>query len=287
MRHYPIVAVAVALAVVAAIMSAPGSSRAQPPSARRTGLAATWATPSAAGRPATRPAPGAAAPGTAPGTAHGAPASGQATGPARAGAATAAYSISRCGNTSRRVLLTFDDWSYRNPRHILDYGRYLHAHHIGAEFFLIGSYARRYPAIVRQLRAWGFWVGNHSYSHPDLARLSSAAVRYQVRNGVRSTYLRPPYGAYNARVKSIARQYGYRICTWTVDTRDWAGRSAAQIRAAARSGARPGGVILMHLFTKSYEALPGIVSSIRAKGLRLCRLPSHPATAMVPYPLPC
>ena len=79
---------------------------------------------------------------------------------------------------------------------------------------------------------------NHTCSHPDLAQLSNFSVSWQIRNGISSNRLRPPYGAYNSRVSNIASSLGYRICIWTIDTRDWrADRSTASLGSQAWCGA--------------------------------------------------
>ena len=156
-------------------------------------------------------------------------------GPAQA----ATYYNSRCGNTSGRVLLTFDDWAYGDPYRATRIGAYLQSRNIRAMFFLINQYASKYPDIVSTLRRQGHWVLNHTWSHPDLTQLSDSGVSWQIRNGIKSNRLRPPYGAYNSRVSAIASNLGYRICTWTIDTRDWQKpdgvhyRSTASIRGSA------------------------------------------------------
>ncbi len=150
-------------------------------------------------------------------------------------AQAATYSKSRCGNTSGRVLLTFDDWAYGDPYRATRVGAYLKSRNIRAAFFLINQEAQKYPSIVTTLRQQGHWVLNHTYSHKNLTRLSDAGVRSQISNGVTSNRLRPPYGAYDSRVSSIASSLGYRICTWTIDTRDWETSMAA---AAATSSIR-------------------------------------------------
>ena len=131
-------------------------------------------------------------------------------------AQAATYYNSRCGNTSGRVLLTFDDWAYGDPYRATRIGAYLQSRNIRAAFFLINQNAKNYPGIVSTLRQQGHWVLNHTYSHPDLTQLSNSSVSWQIRNGINSNRLRPPYGAYNSRVSNIAGSLGYRICTWVV-----------------------------------------------------------------------
>jgi peptidoglycan/xylan/chitin deacetylase (PgdA/CDA1 family) len=216
--------------------------------------------------------------------------------PALASPAQAAtYYNSRCGNTSSRVLLTFDDWSYGDPYRATRVGSYLRSRNIRAAFFLINEYARKYPGIVSTLRRQGHWVLNHTYSHPDLTTLSNSDVSWQIRNGVASNRLRPPYGAYGSRVSSIAGSLGYRICTWTIDTRDWQRpdgvhyRSTASIRSLVRTApwsARRGGVVLGHLFSNYPNAVGGIIDDLHRQGLLFCRNRGA-VGANAPFPLAC
>ena len=213
--------------------------------------------------------------------------------PAPAQAAT--YYNSRCGNTSGRVLLTFDDWAYGDPYRAVRVGRYLQSRNIRAAYFLINEYARNYPnSIVKALRQQGHWVLNHTYSHPNLTRLSNSGVSWQIRNGVVSNLLRPPYGAYDSRVSSVAASLGYRICTWTIDTRDWQKvngqyRSTSSIRYIVRTSprsAKSSGIVLGHLFTNYPNAAGGIIDDLHAQGLLLCRN-RGPVGSRVPFPLTC
>lgn len=221
------------------------------------------------------------------------------TGPARgstsaAVAATPAYSISRCGNTSGRVLLTFDDWAYGDPYRATRMAAYLKTKGIRAAFFLVEEFASRYPGIVATIRQRGHWVGNHTWSHTDLTTLSSSRVAWEITHGVASNRLRPPGGAYSSRVLGIASGLGYRLCTWTVDPRDWeyvngVRRSVASIRSRIRSAprsAKASGVILGHLFTNYPDAVPGIIADLRAQGLQFCRN-SGPVGSAMPFPLKC
>lgn len=206
----------------------------------------------------------------------------------------ATYYNSRCGNTSGRVLLTLDDWAYGDAYRATRTGAYLQSRGIRAAFFLINEYAKKYPGIVSTLRKQGHWVLNHTYSHPDLTTLSSANVSWQIRNGVYSNRLRPPYGAYSSRVSTIAANLGYRICTWTIDTRDWqyvngSRRSASSIRYIVRTSpysAKSNGVILGHLFTNYPTALSGIIYDLHRQGFLFCRN-RGPVGAFAPFPLAC
>ena len=131
--------------------------------------------------------------------------------------------------------------AYSDPFRATRIGEYLQGRGIRAGFFLINQFAKDYPGIVSTLRQQGHWVLNHSYSHPDLTAISPSRVSWEIRRGVYSNRLRPPYGAYNSTVSTIASTLGYRICNWTIHTLDWQKpdgtnyRSSASIRSLVRT----------------------------------------------------
>jgi peptidoglycan/xylan/chitin deacetylase (PgdA/CDA1 family) len=192
--------------------------------------------------------------------------------------------ITNCYTTTRAVRLTFDDGfsSRANLNSIL---ATLKAYNVKAVFFPTGVWAHSHVAMIREIKAAGQSLGNHTYSHPHLNGLSAAAFRYQVANGQQANtstrLLRPPggAGAYSVRSYKFAQAQGYRLCYWGVDTLDWSGVSAATIVHKVLHGdnrtppARAGGSVLMHMSnTQSRHALPAIIKGLRAKGLALERL---------------
>jgi peptidoglycan/xylan/chitin deacetylase (PgdA/CDA1 family) len=218
---------------------------------------------------------------------------------------SSSYSISRCGNTGSRVLLTYDDWSYGAPKRIVTLAKKLSGQNIGAMFFPIRQEFIDYlndtgVNLPYKVRDYGEYNGNHTWSHPDLTTLSKTKLTTQIKKGTGGAtsasgnpgYLRPPYGAYNSTVKSVAESMGYHVCTWTYDTNDWKGYSASKICTGIKNNVKPGSVILMHLFTKSYDATDCIIKAVHDKGLNFCRPYKvngkiHHVPIRAPYPLPC
>jgi len=212
-----------------------------------------------------------------------------------ASAQPAPYTNSRCGNSSGRVLLTFDDWAYGDPYRATRIGAYLQSRNIRAAYFLINQEAQSYPDIVSTLRQQGHWVLNHTFSHPNLTTLPDAAVSSEISQGISANLLRPPYGAYDSRVANIAAGLGYRICTWTLDTLDWQRpdgvhhRSVSSVRSIVRTAPRStkaSGVILGHLFTNYPSAISGIIFDLHHQGLLFCRN-RGPVGRLAPFPLAC
>jgi peptidoglycan-N-acetylglucosamine deacetylase len=106
----------------------------------------------------------------------------------------------------------------------------LATHGVSATFFLIGSRAEAQPLLVRRILAEGHDIGNHSWSHPNLAQCSRKRIREELINtndtleqitGKRVRYFRPPHGAWRPRVNQIARSLGLRTVIWNAMIGDW------------------------------------------------------------------
>ena len=138
----------------------------------------------------------------------------------------------------QELALTFDDgpnpaWT---PR-LLDL---LAQHDVRATFFLIGRHAQTDADLARRIAAAGHVVGNHSWSHPNLARTSIVRVREELKRtqetleqiiGAQVLYFRPPYGARRPAVFRIARELGLEPVLWNAMTTDWKEPSGERITA--------------------------------------------------------
>lgn len=207
-------------------------------------------------------------------------------GPATTGRVTVAQAmaIDRCGNTTKNVWLTFDDTiTATQASRLLPV---LARNHVRARFFLLGSWDRANPGLRARLVRAGHLVMNHSDTHPALTAVSNAEVRRQIARGIhtrgQARVLRPPYGAgaFTSRLAGLARQQGYSVCRWTTDTFDWQKPGAAVLAERLRYGdaltapVRAGGVVLMHSsHATTISAVQRVIDTIRARGLRLDRLP--------------
>ena len=175
--------------------------------------------------------------------------------------------------------LTFDDGP--SPGSTARLVRILTARRVPATFFMLGSHVRADPADARLVARSGFAVGNHTWSHPVLPRLSDATVRNELastrreqrRHGIRPTGLmRPPYGAINPRIRRIVHQQRLVPVLWTIDSRDWAGGSARQIatRVLDRLHRHRKNIVLQHDGVRrspiSVSAVPRIIDGARRRG---------------------
>jgi peptidoglycan/xylan/chitin deacetylase (PgdA/CDA1 family) len=166
------------------------------------------------------------------------------------------------------VTLTFDDSSPAPRAHeILDI---LRRYNVRAVFCVNGNWARENPDVIARMVREGHKLCNHTASHAWLTRLSDEEIRREIEGGLSSDILRPPYGAYDARVSSIAASLGYQLYLWSIDTRDWTGVPADTIVNTVMSELHAGAVVLMHLHgAGTLEALPQIIEGVQARGYTL------------------
>ena len=208
----------------------------------------------------------------------------QATAPAAAPVRTAETRACAAG----LVALTFDDGPDRTltPKLV----RILQDHHVPATFFMIGSRIRSAPRIARAVAEAGFTIGNHTWDHPQLTRLSDRAIRREIRSTTRElravgivpgTLMRPPYGDIDARVRTDIRDLGLVPVLWNVDSNDWRGGSARQIAASILGQLRRhrDNVVLQHdgvlNSPASVAAVPRVIREARRRGYCFGRLGPH------------
>lgn len=187
---------------------------------------------------------------------------------------------------SRRIALTFDACTTTreptpyDPR-ITDV---LEAMHVPATLFVGGGWARREPAALRELAHDPLLeIGNHSFTHPHLTRLSSAEIRRELLRAQQAiaagtgrgapALFRPPYGEYDARVLRVAAELGLTTVEYDLPSGDPGANASARslVRWVLRE-ARPGSIVVMHINHPRFhtaEALPEIVRGLRDRGFEL------------------
>ena len=174
---------------------------------------------------------------------------------------------------NKTIALTFDDGPGPYTEKLLDI---LDKYDAKATFFLIGSKVSARANTLRRMQSRGHQLGNHSWSHPELNKVSAEQLASEIDQtnnaikqavGVKPTIIRPPYGAFNRAVLEQFRQRGMSAVVWSVDTRDWADRNSEIVCSRAVAGARNGAVILMHdIHQTSVNAVPCILDSLKQQG---------------------
>jgi peptidoglycan/xylan/chitin deacetylase (PgdA/CDA1 family) len=181
------------------------------------------------------------------------------------------------GTGPKVIALTFDDGP--SPVYTPQILSVLEQDHVPATFFEIGENVAANPQITAQVAAAGFPVEDHTYTHPDLTKLSAAGVAAQINQtqqvitsitGVAPTCLRPPYNSWNSAVLNDINNAGLSTMSYSIDPRDWSLPGVASIVNAVVGGAFPGAVVDMHdgggNRSQTVAALPQIITRLRAEG---------------------
>ncbi|MFE9621584.1 polysaccharide deacetylase family protein [Streptomyces sp. NPDC006527] len=159
----------------------------------------------------------------------------------------------RISGRGRTMVLTFDDGP--DPRYtpaILDT---LAEYDVRAMFFVCGEMAASYPHLLARMADEGHVVGNHTWSHPLLTRLTRRRIRSEMSRtsdviedtyGERPRWFRAPYGAWNRAAFQLGAELGMEPLAWTLDSLDWTTPGTRTIVDRVENGAGPGVVVLSH-----------------------------------------
>ncbi|ACU73488.1 polysaccharide deacetylase [Catenulispora acidiphila DSM 44928] len=126
---------------------------------------------------------------------------------------------------------------------------------IPATFCMIGQNAAQHASLVAEVSAAGHLVANHTWTHPNLAKMSEAQVTAEIertndaitKGGARQPVLfRAPGGNWSPTVFSVCAKLGLRALDWSVDPRDWSRPGTDHIVQTVMGHTHTGSIILEH-----------------------------------------
>lgn len=156
------------------------------------------------------------------------------------------------------IYLTFDaGYENGNTAAILDA---LKKHGAPAAFFLVGNYLETSPEFVKRMVEEGHTVGNHTYHHPDMSKISTKEsfnqeltnlenLYQQITGQPMKKYYRPPQGKYSESNLIMAKELGYSTFFWSLAYVDWyEDKQPSHEEAFQKLTGRihPGAVVLLH-----------------------------------------
>lgn len=171
------------------------------------------------------------------------------------------------------VALTFDDGPSTYTDEILET---LEKYNSNATFFVLGNKIDDHSDTIMKMYKNGNEIGNHSYNHRWLTKLSKAEQIEQINKtqelvkkytGFTPIYLRPTYGSVN---KSLRDNVNLDIILWNIDTKDWKNKNVNTIVNNALKDVKDGSIILMHdTYERTSEAVKIIVPKLIENGYQL------------------
>lgn len=170
------------------------------------------------------------------------------------------------------VALTFDDGPSKYTNKILDV---LKKYDACGTFFLIGNKVDFYGDVLKRMLLEGSEIGNHSYDHKLLTRLSKADFQKEISKtqdaikkvtGFTPTLFRPTYGGYTKILKSYT---DLKFVLWDVDSRDWQVKTKDKIIKNILPNVKSGSIILMHdNHEYSLNALEDVLKNLKSQGYK-------------------
>lgn len=172
-----------------------------------------------------------------------------------------AYYVGDAGE--KKIYLTFDcGYENGNTPAILDA---LKKHNVSATFFVVGHFLESAPEQVKRMVEEGHTVGNHTYHHYDMSKISDPAVFRKEMDDVRelfkettgtemAMYYRPPQGKYSEENLQMAKELGYSTFFWSLAYVDWnvdAQPSHEEAFSKLTGRIHPGAVVLLHNTSKT------------------------------------
>ncbi len=170
-----------------------------------------------------------------------------------------------------RVALTFDDGPHRiYTKNLLDG---LRERGVKATFFVVGENIPGNEDLIRQMEADGHLIGNHTYDHADISKLSDEENCRELQKtsdlvkeitGHGTAYVRPPFGNWKDTMDCRTSMISVK---WTIDTLDWKSKNVTEIMGKVMQQISDHDIILMHdYYETSVEAALQIVDRLLEEG---------------------
>ena len=174
------------------------------------------------------------------------------------------YNAYYIGDSSQKVIyLTFDaGYEAGYTPQILDA---LKKHNVSATFFVVGNYIETSPDLINRMIEEGHTIGNHTYHHPDMSKIStlesfnkemtSLADLYKEKTGEELVkFYRPPQGKYSIENLKMANELGYKTFFWSLAYVDWYQDKQPTHEEAFKKllgRIHPGAIVLLHSTSKT------------------------------------
>ena len=173
--------------------------------------------------------------------------------------------------------LTFDDGPH--PQYTQKMYGVLRVNDVHGTFFWLSKNILAYPGITEEAAKYGFNRASHSFTHPQLPKLSDAGLAHEITEagdsfakviGTRPTLFRCPYGACGpsgSKVRQLIAKNNMLSIIWNVDTLEWQDKNPASIFARTKKqvDVQGRGIVLFHdIHPQSVEAVKLLITYMKS-----------------------
>ncbi len=176
-------------------------------------------------------------------------------------------------DNSKIIAFTFDDGPNYNTKKVIDT---LKKYGVTATFFLMGKNISGNEKIVKYMYESGMEIGNHTYNHLLLTKYSKEKINEEIVKtndlifniiGKNPTLLRPSYGSFNKKIKSVSNM---PIIIWDIDTLDWKYKNSQRIANKVLSSVKDGDIVLMHdIYKSTLNSLDLVIPELLNRGYKI------------------
>ena len=157
----------------------------------------------------------------------------------------------------------------------------LKGHDVKGNFFLVGTWAEKYPEIVTQIYEEGHVLANHGYSDPYMSKISIEEISKEINKtnnlikdvtGYTPIYFSPPYGEKETRIFEQSAKEQMVNILWSLDTIDWQRPGVDVMANRILTNLHNGAVVLMHNTEQTPGALEKIITGVKEQGYKIVDL---------------
>lgn len=186
------------------------------------------------------------------------------------------YSVKRSDSV---IAVTFDcAWGADDIEDIISV---LKKHNCPATFFVLGTWAEKYPDAAQSIVKNGHEIANHSYNHDYYTKMTPDEMLEDIKKcndiikritNTVPTLFRAPSGDYNNSVVETCRSAGITYLQWSVDSLDWKGLTGEEMLGRILPKIQNGDILLFHNGTAhTAESLDDILTQIEKKGFHFMK----------------
>lgn len=181
------------------------------------------------------------------------------------------------GNTEKKMIALTINVAWGNE-YVISMLNTLKKTNAKATFFLEGKWTENNSVLAKEIVKRGYEVGNHSYSHPDMAKLSSTDNLEQLVKtneiiksvtGQKVKWFAPPSGSFNQILIKQVKSMDMETILWTADTIDWKKPTPGTIINRITRKASNGTIVLMHPTSPTARALETLIIKLQEKGYKI------------------